>query len=73
MVTGTKHVVIVQGHPDPQHRHFCHALVDAYDAGAREAGHEVLTTTSSVVTGCPYVAMERASLFASTLRPTLGG
>ena len=43
MVTGTKHVVIVQGHPDPQHRHFCHALADAYAAGARGAGHEVVT------------------------------
>jgi len=43
MATGTKHVVIVQGHPDPQHRHFCHALADAYAAGARKAGHEVVT------------------------------
>jgi putative NADPH-quinone reductase len=43
MATGTRHVVIVQGHPDPQHRHFCHALADAYAAGARGAGHEVVT------------------------------
>jgi putative NADPH-quinone reductase len=43
MATGTRHVVIVQGHPDPQHRHFCHALADAYAAGARGAGHEVAT------------------------------
>jgi putative NADPH-quinone reductase len=43
MVTGTRHVVILQGHPDPQHRHFCHALADAYAAGARGAGHEVVT------------------------------
>ena len=42
MSTGTKHVVIVQGHPDPQHRHFCHALADSYAAGARAAGHEVV-------------------------------
>ena len=27
--------------PDPQHRHFCHALAEAYAAGAREAGHDV--------------------------------
>jgi putative NADPH-quinone reductase len=43
MATGTKHVVIVQGHPDPQRRHICHALADAYAARAREAGHEVVT------------------------------
>ena len=32
MATGTRHVVIVQGHLDPQHRHFCHALADTYAA-----------------------------------------
>jgi putative NADPH-quinone reductase len=42
MSTDVKHVVIVQGHPDPHHRHFCHALADAYAAGARTAGHEVV-------------------------------
>lgn len=34
-------IVIVQGHPDTAARHFCHALADAYAAGAREAGHQV--------------------------------
>jgi len=43
MAADTKHVVIVQGHPDPQHRHFCHALAEAYAVGAREAGHDVVT------------------------------
>jgi putative NADPH-quinone reductase len=43
MATGTRHVVLVQGHPDPQHRHFCHALADSYAAGARGARHEVMT------------------------------
>jgi putative NADPH-quinone reductase len=42
MRTPTKHVVIVQGHPDPERRHFCHALADAYAAGARAAGPEVV-------------------------------
>lgn len=36
-----KRIVIVQGHPDPAGGHLSHALADAYEAGAREAGHEV--------------------------------
>lgn len=35
------HVLIVQGHPDIGERHFCHALADAYAAGALKAGHTV--------------------------------
>ena len=37
----TKSIVIIQGHPDPQGKHFCHALAEAYVDGARAAGHEV--------------------------------
>jgi putative NADPH-quinone reductase len=37
----TKHVAILQGHPDPKGGHFCHALAEAYSKGAAEAGHEV--------------------------------
>lgn len=37
----TRNIVIIQGHPDPAGRHFCHALADAYAAGAREAGHRI--------------------------------
>ena len=37
----TTRVLIVQGHPDPRGGHFCHALADAYAAGASEAGHDV--------------------------------
>jgi len=37
----TRRIVIIQGHPDTDPRHLCHALADAYAAGAAEAGHEV--------------------------------
>lgn len=37
----SKNIVIVQGHPDSGGNHFCHALADAYAAGAKEAGHIV--------------------------------
>lgn len=35
-------VLILQGHPDPSGGHLCHALADAYAAGAERAGHRVL-------------------------------
>jgi putative NADPH-quinone reductase len=34
-------IALIQGHPDPAGGHFCHALADAYERSAREAGHEV--------------------------------
>ncbi len=37
----SRSIVIIQGHPDPAGNHFCHALADAYAAGARKAGHRV--------------------------------
>lgn len=36
-----RRVVLIQGHPDPAGGHYCHALADAYAAGAKAAGHEV--------------------------------
>jgi putative NADPH-quinone reductase len=36
-----KRIAILQGHPDPAGRHFCHALAAAYATGAHGAGHEV--------------------------------
>lgn len=36
-----RRVLIIQGHPDPRGGHFCHALADAYAAGAEDAGHAV--------------------------------
>jgi putative NADPH-quinone reductase len=36
-----RRITIIQGHPDPAGGHLCHALADAYAAGADEAGHAV--------------------------------
>jgi putative NADPH-quinone reductase len=36
-----KRILLIQGHPDAGGTHFCHALADAYAAGASAAGHEV--------------------------------
>jgi len=40
-----KRIVVIQGHPDPHPSRFCHALAEAYAAGAREGGHEVRLVT----------------------------
>ncbi|GEO15463.1 NAD(P)H-dependent oxidoreductase [Microvirga aerophila] len=34
-------IVIIQGHPTSESRHFCHALADAYAEGAIAGGHQV--------------------------------
>lgn len=34
-------IAILQAHPDAVGGHLCHALADAYEKGAAEAGHEV--------------------------------
>lgn len=34
-------ILILQGHPDPAGGHLCHALADAYAAGAAQGGHDV--------------------------------
>ena len=36
-----RNILIVQGHPDASVRHLCHALADAYGAGAEAGGHIV--------------------------------
>lgn len=36
-----KKIVIIQGHPDPGGKRFCHALADTYAEGAETAGHQV--------------------------------
>ncbi len=39
----TRRIALVQGHPDPSGRHFCHALAEEYARGAQEGGHELHT------------------------------
>lgn len=34
-------IALIQGHPDGGGGHFCHALADAYEAGAAAGGHEI--------------------------------
>jgi putative NADPH-quinone reductase len=36
-----RRITVINGHPDPQRKHFAHALADAYAQGAESAGHEV--------------------------------
>ena len=36
-----KHILILQGHPDPAGGHLCHALAQAYGQAAHKAGHTV--------------------------------
>jgi len=40
-MTQPQRILIIQGHPDASQPHLCHALAEAYAAGARESGHEV--------------------------------
>lgn len=37
----TANILIIQGHPDADKRHFCHALADTYAEAAEQAGHSV--------------------------------
>ncbi len=37
----TQRILLLQGHPDRQAPHFCHALADHYCQGAEANGHEV--------------------------------
>jgi putative NADPH-quinone reductase len=37
----SKHILLIQGHPDASQRHLGHALEDAYADGAVKAGHDV--------------------------------
>ena len=36
-----KHIVLLDGHPDPDRDRFVHALADSYAMGAKAGGHEV--------------------------------
>lgn len=37
----TRNVLLIQGHPDAERTHFCHALEDAYCEGVASAGHSL--------------------------------
>lgn len=37
----SRHILVLQGHPDPRPIHLCHALADAYAGAARAARHKV--------------------------------
>lgn len=37
----SRSILVIQGHPDPASRHFCHALAAAYVRGAQAGGHEI--------------------------------
>ena len=36
-----KHILIIDGHPDPDDRRLCHGLAKAYVSGAEDNGHEI--------------------------------
>lgn len=38
-------ILVIQGHPDADSTHFCHALAQAYIEAAQQAGHEVRVIT----------------------------
>jgi putative NADPH-quinone reductase len=40
-----KPILIIDGHPDPDVRRFCHTVADTYERGARAAGHKVRRLT----------------------------
>lgn len=37
----TKRITIIQGHPDAQMRHFCHALAEEYAKSSKNNGYEI--------------------------------
>ncbi|MGB9093697.1 MAG: NAD(P)H-dependent oxidoreductase [Gallionella sp.] len=37
----SKHILLIQGHPDASQRHLCHELEDAYARGATAVGHNL--------------------------------
>ncbi|QJF52361.1 NAD(P)H-dependent oxidoreductase [Roseobacter ponti] len=41
-------VLIVQGHPDGEEQHLCHAIAEAYRSAAEDAGHRVTVINIAV-------------------------
>ncbi|MGZ5907772.1 MAG: NAD(P)H-dependent oxidoreductase [Reyranella sp.] len=68
----TRNILVLNGHPDAASKGLCHALAEAYAAGAREAGHDVrrldvgaldltfLRTQAEFETGMPSPAIAAA-------------
>lgn len=44
-----KKILIIQGHPDVEAKHFCHALAQAYEQGAVQGGHTVRVVDVAVI------------------------
>jgi len=42
-------ILVIQGHPDPDGGHLCHALAEAYLDAARAAGHQVDVVTPALL------------------------
>ncbi len=49
-----RRIAIIQGHPDPEGGHFCHALASAYQSGAVASGHVVEIVETSRLE-LPYI------------------
>ena len=63
-------ICLINGHPDPDPQRFCHAVADAYEAGAQNAGHDV----SRVELGeLDIPILTRASDFAEPAGETIQG
>ena len=54
-------ILVIDGHPDPERRRFCHALADAYIAGARASGLETRLIT---VADADFTLLRTAREFA---------
>jgi putative NADPH-quinone reductase len=52
-----KRIAIIQGHPDAEGGHFCHALAESYRAGAEAAGH-VANIIDVAAMDLPYIRSE---------------
>lgn len=68
-MTQPQRILVIQGHPDASQPHLCHALADAYAAGAREAGHEVRTVDVAAL-DFPLLRSQR-EWSSGTLPPSL--
>ena len=67
-----RHIVVIEGHPDPSHERLNHALADTYAAAAQAANHDVrriavgltdfpiLRTAADFQTGHPPAAIAKA-------------